>query len=114
MPSWKEGDRVRVVSRPATADDRKSGRYFEHMAGLVGTVQAVYSPDEVAVKVDPECLGEVTADVHSKAVQRMRDKFLSSIGDEQKKTLTKEELAFTAHFVLLVRERDLEPAIDGS
>lgn len=109
MPSWKEGDRVRVVSRTVTAEDRKSGRYFEHMAGLVGTVQSVYSPDEVAVKVDPECLGEITSNVHATAVQRMRDKFLSSIGEEQKKTLTKEELAFNAHFVLLVRSTDLEP-----
>ena len=101
---------MRVVSRPATPVDRKTGRYFEHMAGLIGTVQAVYSPEEVALKVDPDRLCEVTADVHAKAVQRMRDKFLSSIGEEQRKTLTKEELAFNAHFVLLVREQDLEPA----
>jgi hypothetical protein len=108
MPKWKEGDRVRVVVRKVTEEDRKKNRYFDHMAGLVGSVQNVYSDTEIAVKIDTETLSDVTADVHKTATQRMRDKFVNSISEEQKKSLTKEELEFGAHYVLLVQAADLE------
>ena len=51
MPTWKEGDRIRVVTRPVTDDDRKKNRYFAHMGGLLGTVQNVYSPEEIAISI---------------------------------------------------------------
>lgn len=108
MSKWMVGDRVRVVQRAVTEDDRKKYRYFEHMAGLSGSVQNVYSDTEVAVRVDIEALSEISRDVHQTATQRMRDKFLSNISEEQKKTLTKEELDFNAHYVLLVSGEDLE------
>jgi ribosomal protein L21E len=108
MPNWKEGDRVRIIVRPVTDEDRKKNRYYDHMGGLVGTIQNVYGMDEVAVKIDLSALSEVSLDVHSIAVQRMRDKFLSQTGEEQKKQLTPEELNFGAHYMLLVRNEDLE------
>ncbi len=108
MSRWKEGDRVRIVNRDVTEDDRKTGRYFDHMSGLTGLVQNVYGPEEVAVKVDLETVNSAGRTVHKVAVERMREKFLSSIGEEQKKTLTAEELNFSAHYMLLVRSTDLE------
>jgi ribosomal protein L21E len=108
MKQWREGDRVVIVTRPVTEDDRKANRYFEHMAGLTGTVQNIYAPDQVAIKVDPKTLTEVTAEVHKVATERMREKFLNNVSDEQRKQLTKEELEFEANFVLLVRGEDLE------
>lgn len=108
MPAWKENDRVRVVSRPVTDEDRKKNRYFEHMAGLVGVVQQVYGPDEVTIKVDPDSMTTVTREVVLTATQRMRDKL--QLPEEQKKLLTKEELDFNINYVLLVREQDLEAA----
>ena len=54
MAKWKAGDRVRVVSRPVTEDDRKSNQYFEHMAGLVGMVEYLYEGKMVSVKIDPD------------------------------------------------------------
>ena len=110
MPTWKEGERVRVISRPVTDEDRKKNRYFAHMAGLLGTVQNVYGPEEIAIKVDLASLSQVSHDVHRVAVERMRDKFLGSVSEEQKKQLTPEELNFNAHYVLLVQSSDLEPA----
>lgn len=110
MPKWKEGDRVRVIERTVTEEDRKKNRYFEHMAGLVGTVQTAYSESEVSVQIDPDCLGDITGGIHRTAIQRMRDKFLGNISEEQKKQLTKEELDFDAHYVLLVQSADLEKA----
>jgi hypothetical protein len=108
MPSWKEGDRVRIVTREVTEDDRKKSTYFDHMAGLTGTVQNVYAATEIAVKIDPVSLSHITQDVHKQATERMRARFLSSVSEEQKKQLTPEELNFDAHFVLLVQGSDLE------
>ncbi len=108
MVAWKEGQRVRVVAREVTEKDREENRYFAHMGGLTGIVQNVYSEEEIAVKMDLDSLTSVSADVHKTATERMRDQFVGSISEEQKKQLTKEELAFTPHYVLLVRSADLE------
>lgn len=110
MPDWKEGDRVRIVERPVTEEDRKKNRYYEHMAGLVGTVQNVYGPDEIAVKIDLDSLTAIAAEVHQTSTQRMREKFFKDTSEEQKKQLTPEELNFVPHYVLLVRAEDLVSA----
>jgi hypothetical protein len=108
MPHFKEGERVRVVRRPVTDSDRMTSAYYEHMAGLTGTVQNNYGKEEVAVKIDIDSLSRVTSDVHKEATRRMREKFLNNISEEQKKQLTSQELNFDAHYMLLVREADLE------
>lgn len=110
MNTWKDGDRVRIIDRPVTAEDRKSNRYYGHMSGLVGVVQSVYSEKEIAVKVDPSSMSTVTADVHQIATGRMRAKFVGSVSEEQKKVLTKEEMDFDVNYVLLVQSSDLEAA----
>jgi len=110
MPTWKEGDRVRVVIREVSEEDRKKNRYFSHMAGLIGSVQQVYSESEIAVRIEPESLSSVSGDVHTAATLRMRKKFLDPLSEEQKKILTKDELEFDAHYVLLVQSQDLEAA----
>lgn len=109
--AFKEGDRVKVVSRKVTEDDRKTNAYFEHMAGLTGVVQNVYGANEIAVKVELESLSKVTNDVHKESIKRMREKFLGSISEEQKKQLTSEELNFDAHYMMLVRGADLEKVV---
>ena len=48
----KEGDRVRIVDRPQTADDIKSSLYYNHFRGLTGIVQKMYA-SEVAIEIDP-------------------------------------------------------------
>ena len=105
---WKPGDRVRIVEREVNREDRQSGLYFNHMAGLTGTVTNYYGIDEVAVKVDSESFTNTIQDTHKEAVKRMRAKFLDSLGEEQKKRLTKEERQFDANHVVLVHSDDLE------
>lgn len=97
-----------MTTREVTAKDREENRYYTHMAGLTGTVQNVYSEDEIAVKMDLDALGKVVESVHSTATTRMRDQFTNNMTEDQRKQLTKEELAFTPHYVLLVRSSDLE------
>ena len=108
MPQWKEGYQVRVVTREVTEEDRKKNRYFEHMSGLSGTVQNVYNDAEIAVRIDPLSMSKITRDVHVMATQRMKDKFLDGLPQEQKRNLTEEELDFKAQYVLLVQSSDLE------
>ena len=104
----KEGDRVRIITRQVTADDRKNGRYYDHMAGLTGTIENKYSDNTYAVSVDKSTLSAITAKVHQTAVLRMRQKFTDSLGEEARKMLSPEELNFDAHFMHLVQESDLE------
>jgi len=110
MSKWNEGDHVKIVTRPVTEEDRKKNRYFEHMAGLSGTVQNVYEDGQVGIQVDLPTLSKVSADVHSTATKRMWDKFSASINEDQRKALTKEEMEFGTHYVLLVGAGDLEKA----
>ena len=110
MPNWKEGDRVRVVIRDVTEEDKKANRYFEHMGGLIGTVANVYSDLRYSVKIEMSSVSGPAADVHKVATQRMRAKFAEAATEEFKKALTKEEMEFTPNYVLLVEERDLEAA----
>ncbi len=110
MAKWKEGDHVRVIAREVTDEDRKKNRYFEHMAGVSGLVQNVYNDAEIAVRVDPESMSKITRDVHTKATERMKDKFLEGLPQEQKRNLTEEELDFKAQYVLLVQADDLVEA----
>jgi hypothetical protein len=108
MATWKEGQRVRVIRREVTAEDRAWNTYFEHMAGLSGTIQSVYSKDEIAVQVDPSDVPSICRDVHREANRRMRERFVANVSEEQRSKFTAEELNFEAHYMLLVRGSDLE------
>lgn len=105
---WKAGDRVQVVDREPTRDDRRTNSYFRHFSGLTGTITSVYNVDEVAVRIDPESFSDTLATAHKAAVTRMRAKFLDSLGEEQKKKLSKEERRFDANYVLLLHSDDLK------
>lgn len=106
-PKWAAGDRVKIVEREVNREDRQSFLYFSHMAGLTGTVQNYYGIDEVAVKIDGESFTDTIDVTHKEAVKRMRAKFLDSLGEEQKRRLSKEERRFDAHHILLVHSEDL-------
>ena len=106
-PKWKAGDRVQIVEREVNREDRQSSLYFSHMAGLTGTVTQYYGVDEVAVRIDTDSYTDTLGNTHKEAVKRMRAKFLDSLGEEQRKRLTKEEKQFNANHVMLVHADDL-------
>lgn len=108
MPNLKEGDKVRIVTRQVTEEDRKKNLYYDHMGGLTGVVENIYSDTEVAVKIDLDTLSKISRDTHTTATERLRTKFINNIPEEQKKMLTSEELNFDAHYMLLVMGKDLE------
>ena len=107
---FNEGDRIKVKSREVTEQDRATNRYFEHMGGLVGTIQNVYENSEYAVRIDESSLSKPSRAIHKEATIRMRSKLLDGLSEVQKKELTKEELEFDVHFMLLIHGDDMEKA----
>src|SRR5579871_2214874 len=61
MLKIKEGDRVRIVDRPPTPADAKSGLYYSHYRKLSGIVFKLYGSGtsaQAAIDVDLESLPE--------------------------------------------------------
>lgn len=99
---------MRVIAHEPSGEDALDSTFYAFMGDLVGTVENVYNEKEIAVKVDPESLPKVATDVHDEAANRMRAKFFDSVGEEQKKMLTKEEIRFPVNYMILVRSDALE------
>lgn len=110
MAKVKEGDRVKIVTRTVTEQDKAVHKFFEHMQGLTGTVANVYNNEEIAVNVDIDALKSIPKDVHSVATNRMQSAFQDNSTENQRKLLTKEEMKFVPNYVILVKESDLEKA----
>ncbi|MCU0316606.1 MAG: hypothetical protein MUC92_08440 [Fimbriimonadaceae bacterium] len=108
MSKVKEGDRVKIVARTLSAQDKKVNSFFGHMQGLTAKVANYYSDEEIAIEVDLETLPDIQLSVHESATRRMRARFENEATEEAKKILTKEELAFTPHYMLLVTAADIE------
>lgn len=108
MSKVKEGDRVRIVTRELTEQDKKVYGFFAHMQGLTGVVENVYGKDEVAVKIDLDCLPKIPASVHKDATIKLRERFAENVSEEARRQLTKDELDFVPHYMVLVRQDDLE------
>jgi hypothetical protein len=105
----KEGDRVRIVSRPQTDEDIKSGLYYPHYAGLVATVDRVYEK-EVCLKIDLDSLPEDAAKRHKEIQESIKKKWLNGLSGEARNRLTPQEKQFEITYTVLVAPGDLEPA----
>ena len=110
MATLNEGDRVRIASRAATDEDVKSGLYYAHYAGLTGSIQKVYSKQEVAVEVDHESLAKDIRKRHEDVRDQMKTKWLEGLSEEGRSKLTEREKDFNLRYVVLVAMADLEKA----
>ena len=110
MATFKEDDRVRIVSREQTEDDQKTGIYYNHYAGLTGTVQKVYSKSEVTVDIELESLTREIRKRHDEVRDQMKTKWLDGLSEEGRSKLTEREKDFTLRYVVLVKMDDLEKA----
>jgi hypothetical protein len=110
MARFKEGDLVKVKTEGMSGEERAMHGIYDYMLNLRGTVENHYGVNEVAVKIDLDSLPPIARQVHTVASQRMRDKFAESVGEEQRKMLSKDELEFVPNYVILVREADLDKA----
>jgi len=110
MAKVKAGDRVRIARREPTDEDGKTGLYYAHFGGLTGTVQKVYSTQEVAVEVDPESLTREIRKRHEDVRDQMKTKWLEGLSEEGRSRLTEREKDFNLRYVVLVSMADLERA----
>ena len=104
--AFKEGDRVRIVDREATAEDLKSGLFYNHFRGLSGTIQKVYAT-EVAVEVDQATLSEAVATRHNEMQEQKKNDWLASLSEEGRNRLTPKERDFRYRYTVLVSAKDL-------
>ena len=107
---FKEGDRVRVSDREATAEDMKTGMFQNHFRGLTGTIQKVYATNEVAVEVDQSTLSESIAARHLEMQEQMKNKWLDGLSEDARSKLTPKERAFKLRYTVLVTQTDLSEA----
>jgi ribosomal protein L21E len=110
MANVKEGERVRIATREPTEEDVKTGMYYAHFGGLVGTVQKVYSKQEVAVEIEQESLTKDIRRRHEDVRQQMKTKWLEGMSEEGRSRLTEREKDFNLRYVVLVAMADLEKA----
>src|SRR5438046_1082101 len=110
MPIFKEGDRVRIITREQTEGDEKSGLYYSHYAGLTGQIQKVYDKAEVSVEVDHESLTKELRKRHEDVRDQMKTKWLDGLSEEGRNKLTEREKDFMLRYVVLVGMDDLEKA----
>ncbi len=109
MANFKEGDRVRIVSREQTSEDIKERAYYPYMGGLRGTIYRLYDDGRAAVQVELDSLPETVLTRHTEAQERMKNRWIESLSEEARSRLTPEEREFHLNYVLLVRLEDLQP-----
>jgi hypothetical protein len=102
----KEGDRVRIVDREATADDVKSGLFYNHFRNLSGTIQKIYG-EEAAIEIETTSLAEGIARRHEDVQEQMKSKWLDGLSEEARNRLTDQERDFRLRYTILVATKDL-------
>jgi ribosomal protein L21E len=105
--TFKEGDRVQIVDREATADDTKSGLFYNHFRGLTGTVQKMYDSQEAAIEIEVGSLEDPLAERHTDVQEQMKSKWLDGLSEEGRNRLTDQEKDFRLRYTVLVGVKDL-------
>jgi ribosomal protein L21E len=104
---FKEGDRVQIAEREATAEDVKSGLYYPHFGGLTGIVQKVYETGDASIEVDLTSLPEEVAHRHEEMRLTMQTKWLDGLSEEARNRLSDAERNFNLRYTLLTSVSDL-------
>lgn len=108
MPSFKTGDRVKIVDRPTTGADAKSGLYYDYFCNLIGTVDRVYDDNSVCVQVDFDSLPEGVQKRHMTVQDAVKKRWTGGLGAEQTGRLTEAEKNVSLRYNILVGSADLE------
>lgn len=108
MAKLNPGDAVLVASREQTAADVKSGLFYQHYAGVTGTILKLYG-EEASVLVDKETLAPEIVKRHTENEKAMRQRWLDGLSEEARNKLSATEKAFGLHYSILVSLNDLTP-----
>jgi hypothetical protein len=107
MSKVKDGMKVRIRAREATAEEAKNGQYAPYLGNATGTVMKVYSTKQIAVNLDLDSLHADVVTRHKKQQEAMQKRWLDSLSEEARNRLTPEEKAFRLNYVVLLPESDL-------
>ena len=110
MSKFTSGNIVTIASREQTAADIKSGLYYNHYAGLTGTVLKVYA-EEASVLVDRETLPQELRKRHEDNEKAMKQKWLDGLSDEARNRLTGPEKQFGLNYAILVALTDRKSVV---
>lgn len=113
MAAVKAGDRVHVIKRPVTADDAKTGLYYEYFGGLTGTVDRVYDDHSVCIDVDLESLQPAAQQRHAEMQEAERKRWLEGLSNDVRSRLTPEQQKLKMSYKILVGAKDLQPLAGG-
>lgn len=101
------GDTVQVADRESVAADAKSGLFYPHYGGLIGTIAKVYPDGTAAVTIDSGSLPEAVRTRHAAGSDAARQKWLDGLSDEARNRLSAAEKQFRLRYTILVSTADL-------
>lgn len=105
--SLTSGDSVRLSDREQSAADIKSGLFYPHYRGLIGTVAKIYQDGTAAVTIDPVSLPDALRTRHQAGSEAQRRKWLDGLSDEARNRLSAAEKQFSLRYTILVAASDL-------
>ncbi len=109
MASFKNGDRVRVITREIKPEDEKNGLYYSYFGGLTGSVDCIYDDGSVCVDVDLDSLSEAARERHLKMQEAEKTKWLEGLSGEARGRLTAEQKQLKLSYKILTSVNDIEP-----
>lgn len=109
MASFKNGDRVRVITRDIKPEDEKNGLYYSYFGGLTGSVDCIYDDGSVCVDIDLDSLSEAARDRHLAMQEAEKKKWLEALSGEARGRLTAEQKQLKLSYKILTSVNDIEP-----
>ncbi|HEY3331268.1 MAG TPA: hypothetical protein VGK19_14665 [Capsulimonadaceae bacterium] len=105
---FKEGERVKISEREPGTPDPKVLTFYPFYANLTGKVIKAYPDNTIAIDIDRGSLPEPIRLRHEASEQVMRDKWLGSLGEEERERLSEKHKNFSLRYTLLVSANDAE------
>lgn len=107
MAELTKGIQISIRERAVTADDTRTGLYYQYFGGLTGKVDREYDDGSVCIEVDLESLTEAARKRHLDIQEAERKKWLNSLSDEMRNRLTAEQKQLKINYKILVHKNDI-------
>ena len=105
--SFKIGDKVIINTREVTPEDIESKLYYQHFAGLKGTVVKIYDGENCVLDIDRTSLPKDILKRHIEIEDLEKKRWLEGLSDEIRRGLTAEQKKYTLAYTVLINEKDL-------
>ncbi len=106
--SFKIGDKVKIKTREATAEEFEDKTYYNFFGGLTGVVAKDAIDGSYVINIDRESLPSNFLARHKEIEKLEKERWLSGLSEENRRSLTAEQKQYHLDYKLLVKESDLE------